>query len=143
MKLSRVSLGVVAMFVVCVAVLSARVSPSGSFSLDQADPKAGDAISFTVNVQNLPTNGGATISPWVELSCGSVYEAVDAAISPLVSGTTNPTRVFFTLSSPEWSQAGFSAQSCEAHLFYDGWNGPRRRKTNTLAALFFSVAAAP
>lgn len=129
--------------VMLVEVSMARVNPTGSFALDQVDPKAGDAISFTVDVQNLPHNGGATISPWVELSCGTVYEAIAPADFVINQGTTNPTRAFFTLTSPEWAGAGFSAQSCEAYLFYDGWNGPRRRKTNTLASLFFSVAAAP
>lgn len=139
----------VAFVVVVVMVLalggtsSARVNPTGSFVLDQVAPQAGDAISFTVDVKNLPTNGGATIAPWVELSCGNVYESLQAANSPVTPGTSNPTRAFFILSSPEWSGVGFSAQDCEAYLFWDGWNGPRRRKTNTLAALFFSVAAAP
>lgn len=134
-----------AVVVLCVgSVLTAgRAVTVGSFSLDQAAPKAGDAISFTVNVTGLPTNGGATISPWVELSCGSVYDDLQAANFPIVSGTSNPTRAHFTLSSSAWSVAGFNAQECEAYLFYDGWNGPRRRKTNTLAALFFSVDAAP
>ncbi len=134
-----------ALGVLCVgSVLTAgRAVTVGSFALDQAAPKAGDAISFTVDVKNLPTNGGATISPWVELSCGSVYDDLQASISPVVQGGTNPTRAHFTLSSSAWGVAGFTAQDCEAYLFYDGWNGPRRRKTNTLAALFFSVDAAP
>lgn len=127
----------------CVGVLlsAAQHKPSGSFALDQVDPKPGDSISFTVNVQNLPNNGGATIAPWVELSCGTVYDALDAAATPVNQGTTNPTRVFFTLTSDAWAQAGFTTQECEAYLFYDGYNGPRRRKTNTLAALFFTATA--
>lgn len=119
-----------------------RVSPSGSFTLDQADPKAGDNITFTVDVQNLPDNGGATIAPWIELSCGTVYEALAPANTPVVPNTANPTRAYFTLSSDAWLAAGFNEQACEAYLFYDGWNGPRRRKANTLAALFFTVAPA-
>lgn len=125
------------------SVLAVRANPVGSFSLEQADPKAGDAISFYVDVSGLPENGGATISPWVELICGNVYEVIAPANTPVVPNTANPTRAFFTLSSEAWSAAGFTAQSCEAHLFYDGWNGPRRRKGNTLASLFFDVAAAP
>ena len=138
----RVVLAVV-LSVVVVGVVAARVSPTGSFVLDQLNPHAGDAISFTVDVQNVPDNGGATIAPWVEVSCGTVFEALAPANTPVVPNTANPTRAFVTLSSPEWSAAGFTSQSCEAYLFYDGWNGPRRRKANTLAALFFTVAAAP
>lgn len=143
MKQFVMFVGVAVVVLVCGGMSSAAARTTGSFVLEQVDPKAGDSISFKVDVKNLPTNGGATISPWVELACGNVYESVAAANSVVVQGTSNPTRAFFTLSSPEWSTAGFSEQSCEAYLFYDGWNGPRRRKTNTLAALFFSAAAAP
>lgn len=137
---------VVSVFLACLCVLTLsaaarHLTPSGSFVLNEAAPAAGQLISFTVDVINLPTNGGATISPFIELSCGTVYEELEGAIYPVIPGTENPTLAYFTLSSSAWVAAGLNAQSCEAYLFYDGWNGPRRRKTNTLAALFFTVAA--
>lgn len=140
--MTRALFGILGVALVC-AVVVAKANPVGSLALEQVDPTAGAAISFVVDASGLPTNGGATISPWVELSCGAVYEDLQPAISAVTPGTTNPTRAYFTLSSPAWVAARMSAQSCEAYLFYDGWNGPRRRKTNTLASQFFSVAAAP
>lgn len=135
MKTSRLSLLIAMIVLLSVTSFAARrVSTSGSFFLE--DPIWVNTVSFQVYVQNLPTNGGATISPWVEFSCPS-YEGLEAAIMPVVSGTSNPTRAIFQLTAEQ--TAMIVGQSCEAYLFYDGWNGPRRRKGNTLGALFFTV----
>lgn len=136
--------------------LSVFAKPLGSLVLDRVDPTVdptvGSDISFTVKVDGLPTNGGASTSPWVETSCGDVYDRLEPANEMVDPSDPTLSRARFTLTSAAWATAGYAPQECDAYLFLDtwqgvtydadGWHGPRRRKANTLAAVFF-LATAP
>lgn len=111
-------------------------SPTGSLVL-VGTPTQGGTAEFAWTCANLPQNGGASIGCWVELICETetavvVHEVVPATV---INHLGNQPAIFsLPVTNP------FQVLSCDAYLFWDGWNGPRRRKTNTLAAVFFSVS---
>jgi hypothetical protein len=95
-------------------------------------PAPGDTIYFDVTISGLPQNGGASVDGWVELICEQNGTVVLEGLQPAWMGadTSHPTFVLNFV----------GPATCEAHLFWDGWNSPRRRKTNTLASMYFPVA---
>lgn len=125
-----VVLAVVVIFVAAEA--KGRTSPLGSFQVS-GTPLAGGTVTFTWQCSGLPQNGGATVGCWIDLLCENALgvNVVNETL-PAAENVQGPLPVVFGLPG--------DTVSCDAYLFYDGYNNPRRRKTNTLAALFFSVS---
>jgi hypothetical protein len=148
------------------ALLAADVSARAngnvqSFGVDQNPLVAGSRVSFTVAVTDVVEKGGASVLPFVELSCVDaagvdLYRRVAAANSPVSGSTGNTvmpigpnayllgfqTQAYFAL---DWSPA--VAATCAAVLFVDGWVGDiqtlRPRKNTTLATLEALAVVAP
>jgi uncharacterized repeat protein (TIGR01451 family) len=90
-------------------------SATGWILLNEVAPQPGQTITFSVVVNNLPQNGGATHDGFVQLQCtlpdGTVYTAWEGAFQ----GSWDPPFVLPTV------EAGQS-YSCRGTLIVDTWN---------------------
>lgn len=134
--MQRLMMGVVVAAAVVVG-LGARGSaqPLGAFALTGV-PTQGGTAEFVLTCSGLPQQGGATIGCFVELVCETASAVELQETAPASTSTVGNLPVVFAIPVT----MPYQALSCEAYLFYDGYNNPRRRKTNTLAALFFGVS---
>lgn len=114
---------------------------------------AGGTATFSTVVTDVVEKGGASVGPFVELSCvdadgADIYRRVEAANSPVPGSTGNTVAVI----GPNASLLGFDTQAyfalnwtpavaatCDAVLFVDGWvpdiQTLRPRNNTTLATL--------
>jgi hypothetical protein len=130
---------IVGVFIIGASLVAGKAAgPVGSFvlclagSCEAVAPQPGDTISFDVTISGLPQNGGASVDGWVELTCEQNGVVVAEGVQPAWMGQDS--------APPTFALSFVGDATCEAHLFWDGWNGPRRRKTNTLASMYFRVA---
>lgn len=146
------------MLVVGLFTIGARpvtIPPSGTLTLQyaldgagQPIPKhVGETVVFVGTVSSLPPSPWPGTAGWIELQCtrgGVEVPVLDTtgllAEPQFVADLTPelwPARFVLGDSAHPWLGAGNA--SCEAYLFYDRNNKPRRRTGNTLAAIFFQV----
>lgn len=116
-------------------VTGRAASPTGAFALTGV-PTQGGTATFAWTCSNLPTQGGATIGCFIELTCTAGSQVWVDEIQGAAENVLGPVPVVFDLPVVVPVHATLT---CEAYLFWDGYNNPRRRKTNTLAALYFSA----
>lgn len=130
----RKILAVLAMLAIAAGVSAKAQKSAPSATNFSIYSVSGNYITFTATVTGIDdSHGGATVGSWVDLSCSDangaeVFSEVQSAA--LSTGWPGESRASFTLPS-------FTG-TCDAYLFWDGWNNPRRRNTNTLGQLHFA-----